>query len=277
MASSLTGSTAHDCVCRVARRRRASRPRRYRFFVFVAALLLIAVFAAGCDWLQPGFDGGHSYFNPSEPALSGQTVGSLTKQFSLPGAGFSNGPLVVDGQIAYTTADASGDLTVTTVKADSGAPGWTTTLPGVTGYFSRAVSDGTNIYVAVQDVTTTSCGGVTHLAAISATTGAIAWNVTLPGMAGNGCHPGAPTLTLGAGHLYMLRGLELSSTDADYEWTAIDPGTGTPSWNYDTESLSVGTTPPNPRRQPLMIRSPSATPRLGLAPPRSSSIPPMAA
>src|SRR5438477_10668822 len=122
-------------------------PTRSVLVVGVAVLMLLA---SGCDWLQPGYDPGHSGANPSEPALSTATVATLTRQFSISSAGRTYGQPIVAGHTLYATSLESSTSTARLEQFDAanGTPGWSTTLSTSAGFVTDAASASGTIYAA---------------------------------------------------------------------------------------------------------------------------------
>lgn len=61
---------------------------------------------AASDWLQFGFDGGGSHFNPSETAITTTDVSTLVQRFSAPTGGLvGSSPAVAYGVVYVGSFD----------------------------------------------------------------------------------------------------------------------------------------------------------------------------
>ena len=76
----------------------------------------------GCWWTQPGFDARHSYHNPGESRLTGETVGGLVELWDVPTGGSS----VLAGRTVYVAT--SGEVSAR--DARTGAVRWSAAFSG---------------------------------------------------------------------------------------------------------------------------------------------------
>lgn len=137
------------------------RDGRWSRLVFVVMVVVLAA----CDWTQSRFDGAHTSFNPSEPALTTSSVRQLTEAWSAnAGAG------VVANGVVYASSLGGPDTPTTAeaFKVTSGATVWTATLAGHAG--PAAVGNGL-VYYSGSD----STGA--RMFALDAQTGVQRWSV----------------------------------------------------------------------------------------------------
>ena len=105
-------------------------------------LLALAICVSGCDWSQLQFDGGHTSFNPYEPALTASSVRALHPAWSTVD---SNSTVVVAGGVVYTAlTNGTGPVTAYALSVPNGTVLWTATVPA-TGH-PLAVGNGLVYY-----------------------------------------------------------------------------------------------------------------------------------
>jgi len=196
-----TVPTAADRI-RVVGRRGALRQ--------LVALVAVVLFAAtGCQWTQRGNGPGHGAFSSIESTLTPASVGTLDVDYRapLPIAPLGD-PIVLNSLVVTAGIDATATPAVATVSASAaatGAPRWTTPLPGAPFELSDVASDGTLLVVAAHED-----DGAIVLHALDADTGALRWSApVVPAPSAAGWTTMSPVLTL------VGQRLVLSSLAAD--------------------------------------------------------------
>lgn len=117
------------------------------------------------DWPSFGFDHANSLNNPSETALSPETVGDLEEAWRLEGGAVSGTPIVVGGVVFF----ADWDGTVHAVDSFGGDVLWSTAVSDVPISGTVAVTD--------ELIVAGDLGGVLH--AVDRETGEGVWSVEL--------------------------------------------------------------------------------------------------
>ena len=177
-------------------RRRGVRRGWARWGLLLAA---IGVLAAGCDWTQAGY-AGRSFYNPLEPALTAETVGSLAERYAIdlpPGTGHD--PIVVGGAVVVGSLDpATGAASVTAYDGDTGDLRWATT---VRDDVERATDV---IAVAGRLLVATSGEAGVEVAALDLSSGSVVWERTLPS-SGPGTAELDPQLATASGKVLVGR------------------------------------------------------------------------
>lgn len=157
------------------------------------------------DWVQDGFDPGHTSFNRFETELSPENVGNLVKLWEADVGllGFASGaPVVRDGKVYIGSAT---DNRMYALDAATGATLWVGEPQG--SFFGATAAVGHGLVFA--------CAFNSPFVAYDAETGEIAWTSTLGGSGA------APT----------LYGRRLYTFGDDDLVHAVDPETGTEIWS----------------------------------------------
>jgi len=171
------------------------------------------------DWVQEGFDPGHTSFNRLETELSPENVGNLVKLWeSSVGGGLPFcGPVVRDGKV-YIGSGAAGDGRMYAFDAATGATLWVGESQAPL-FFSATAAVGHGLVFANAFNS--------PFLAYDAETGEIAWNSGLGGI------KAAPT----------LQGRRLYLFGADDLVHALDPETGTEIWSQNPGGPNTGQAP----------------------------------
>jgi hypothetical protein len=110
---------------------------------FLGLLVALVVVSAGCAWSQVGYDSGHSFFNPVEPALNATSVKNLRLAWS---ANVDTGQWVVRDGLIYTTktVDPSTPTVARAFNVSTGTEAWHTNVPALAA--PKAVVNGLVYY-----------------------------------------------------------------------------------------------------------------------------------
>ena len=117
--------------------------RMFRRLSLTVVVAMVAVGAAGCDWVQFGFDAGGSRFNNTESAISTANVSTLVQRFSAPtgAAIYFSSPAIANG-VVYVGSE---DDKFYAFNASSGTLLWTANTTNIVAS-SPAVANGV-VYV----------------------------------------------------------------------------------------------------------------------------------
>ena len=167
------------------------------------------------DWVQEGFDPGHTSFNRFETELSPENVGNLVELWESPvgGGTLFCGPVVRDGKVYI----GSGDGSMYAFDAATGATEWVGESQGLFFTATAAVGRGLVFATAFNS----------SFLAYDAETGEIAWDSGFDGLRA------APT----------LQGRRLYFYSADDLLHALDPETGTEIWSGVADGSNTGQAP----------------------------------
>jgi outer membrane protein assembly factor BamB len=168
------------------------------------------------DWVQEGFDPGHTAFNRFETILSPENVGNLVKLWESPVGSFFSKPVVWHGKVYI---GSSGDGQMQALDAATGATLWVG--PGQGSFF--------NTSPAVRHGLVFANAFVSPFLAYDAETGEIAWNSGLDGSRGS------PTL--------QGQGRTLYFCDSKGTLHALDVETGAEIWSRESDGSNVGQAP----------------------------------
>ena len=159
------------------------------------------------DWVQEGFDPGHTSFNRFETELSPENVGNLVELWESPvgGGTLFCGPVVRDGKVYIGSSDGN----MYAFDAGTGATEWVGESQGILFSATAAVGHGLVFDSAFNR----------PFLAYNAETGEIAWNSGFSGV------QAAPT----------LQGQRLYFFSADDVLHALDQETGMEIWSAETE------------------------------------------
>ena len=146
--------------------RRVSRSRWQRMFRRLSLSVVVAVLAvgaAGCDWVQFGFESGGSRFNNTESVISTANVSTLVQRFSAPtgAAIFFSSPAIANG-VAYIGSE---DHRFYAFNASSGTLLWTANTTNIVDSSPAVangvvyVSDGNGTLYAFDAAGNTNCSG----------------------------------------------------------------------------------------------------------------------
>jgi outer membrane protein assembly factor BamB len=210
------------------------RTSRWRVLTCAAigAALLLGV--CGCDWLQPGFNGGGSNANPIEPTLTARTVGSLTQRYTLGSSNVAYGSPIVARGVLYASSHTANTGEVSAFRASDGASLWTTTVATGAGVLPS------NVAYASGLVFVNAAGAIS---ALDARTGAVRWTDPIPGL-----HLADPAIDGGKIFAAAVQPVNTSGVGETANVIAIDPVSGSTLWTSPTftvlgEGFDIGAGP----------------------------------
>ncbi|HEY1976880.1 MAG TPA: PQQ-binding-like beta-propeller repeat protein [Candidatus Baltobacteraceae bacterium] len=210
------------------------------------------------QWLQFGFDAGHSGYNPLEKIVNAKTLKKLKiawndKKIIQPGG------IVVDHNVAYIDDMGQAKQGLYALNATTGARKWYTNLQlnGSWGSFTHAVA------VVAGKVVVSPCSNgstsmfLTGLCGVNAKTGKVLWRTYCTQYQGNPCGGlvnGGTSPTL-YGNLVYFQSTQGVNEQPDTE--ALDPRTGAIVWDvpgvYHCPDAGDGSNNPLPAANGLVF------------------------